>query len=88
MKHFQAWDRRSHFVHTQLYSHAKSTAAKRFLDELIKKSPFPIHSIQVDGGSEFTTDFENACADYDIERIVLPPAKPTYNGGGTNEPYL
>ena len=81
IKHFQAWDRRSKFIHAQAYSHAKSTSAKRFLDELLAKSPFTINSIQVDGGSEFMADFEQACADYQIELIVLPPSKPTYNGG-------
>jgi len=81
MKHFQAWDRKSKFMHAQIYSHAKSTSAKRFLDELIEKTPFPILSIQVDGGSEFMADFEEACQSYGIELIVLPPKRPEYNGG-------
>ncbi len=81
IKHFQAWDRRSRFIHAQVYGNAKSSSAKKFLDELLKKSPFPIISIQVDGGSEFMADFEDACAEYGIELIVLPPSRPTYNGG-------
>ncbi len=81
VKHFQAWDRRSRFMHAQVYSHAKSTSAKRFLDELVEKIPFPVISIQVDGGSEFMADFESACGKYGIPLIVLPPSKPTYNGG-------
>ena len=81
VKHFQSWDRRSRHIHAQVYSNAKSRSAKRFLDELIEKTPFPIESIQVDGGSEFMAEFEDACAAYNIELIVLPPAKPTYNGG-------
>jgi transposase len=81
MKHFQAWDRRSKFMHAQVYSNAKSRSAKKFLDELLQKIPFPIHCIQVDGGSEFMAEFEKACADDGIELIVLPPSKPKYNGG-------
>lgn len=80
-KHFQAWERRSKFIHAQVYSHAKSSSAKRFLLELIEKSPFEIKSIQVDGGSEFMADFEDACADLKLPLIVLPPNRPKYNGG-------
>jgi len=81
VKHFQAWDRRSKFMDADIYSHAKSSYAKRFLLALIKKAPFNIESIQVDGGSEFMAEFEEACAELGIPLIVLPPKKPTYNGG-------
>lgn len=80
-KHFQAWDRRSKFIHAQVYSNANSSSAKRFLKELIEKAPFAIISIQVDGGSEFMAEFETSCADLNIPLIVLPPKRPTYNGG-------
>ncbi len=80
-KHFQAWDRRSKFVAANVFSNANSRSAKRFLEEFLKSAPFPIHSIQVDGGSEFMADFEQACADLQIPLIVLPPSKPQYNGG-------
>lgn len=80
-KHFQAWERNSKFIHAQVYSHAKSTAAERFLRELVDAAPFPIVSIQVDGGSEFMAEFERACQDLSIPLIVLPPSRPKYNGG-------
>lgn len=80
-KHFQAWDRRSKYMSAQVYSHAKSTSAKRFLEHFLSTVPFAVRSIQVDGGSEFMADFEEACAKLGIELIVLPPARPTYNGG-------
>jgi len=80
-KHFQAWDRRSKFIDAQVYSNAKSSSAKRFLLDFVKNSPYPILSIQVDGGSEFMAEFEDACAELEIPLIVLPPSKPTYNGG-------
>lgn len=81
VKQFQAWDRRSKFIHAQLYSNAKASSARKFLMELIENAPFKIKSIQVDGGSEFMAEFEQACKDLDIPLIVLPPAKPQYNGG-------
>lgn len=80
-KHFQAWDRRSKFIDAQVYSNATSLSAKRFLLDFVKKAPYTIQSIQVDGGSEFMAEFEEACAELGIPLIVLPPKKPTYNGG-------
>ncbi len=44
-------------------------------------APYKILSIQVDGGSEFMADFETACEQMKIPLIVLPPARPKYNGG-------
>ena len=81
VKHFQAWDRVSKYIHANVYTQAKSSSAKRFLLDLLEKSPFKILSIQVDGGSEFRADFETACADLHIPLLVLPPRKPQYNGG-------
>jgi transposase InsO family protein len=81
MKHFQAWDRKSKFIATEVYHHAKSSSAKRFLLEIVAKLPFKILSIQVDGGSEFMAEFEQACGELCIPLIVLPPSKPAYNGG-------
>jgi len=81
IKHFQAWDPTSKFIHASLYSNAKSRSAKKFLLELIQKTPFKIESIQVDGGSEFMKDFEEACAELHIQLFVLPPKRPQWNGG-------
>lgn len=81
MKHFQAWDRKSKFIGAGVYHHAKSSSAKRFLLDFVAKAPFKIFSIQVDGGSEFMAEFEEACEKLGIPLIVLPPSKPSYNGG-------
>ncbi|MBS0271825.1 MAG: DDE-type integrase/transposase/recombinase [Proteobacteria bacterium] len=80
-KHFQAWDPISKFIHAGLYSNAKSRTARKFLEELIQKAPFTIESIQVDGGSEFMKEFEEACSELGILLFVLPPKRPQYNGG-------
>jgi putative transposase len=81
VKHFQAWERQSKFIHAQIYGNATSRSAKKFLEELMAQSPFKIESIQVDGGSEFMGEFEQACCELGLELIVLPPASPKYNGG-------
>ena len=80
-KHFQAWERHSKHIHAQVYSNATARSAKRFLQELLDTAPYKIISIQVDGGSEFMADFETACEHLDIPLDVLPPSRPTYNGG-------
>jgi putative transposase len=81
VKHFQAWDRVSKYIYANVYSHAKSTSAKRFLLELVETVPFMTLSVQVDGGSEFRAEFEAACAELGIPLLILPPRKPQYNGG-------
>jgi transposase InsO family protein len=80
-KHFQSWDRKSKLIHAQIYSNATAKSAKKFLGELVEKLPFPILSIQVDGGSEFMAEFEEECQRLEIPLIVLPPRRPDYNGG-------
>ena len=80
-KHFQAWDRRFQFIAAGVYANAKSSSAKRFLLDFVRQAPFKIQSIQVDGGSEFMAVFEATCEELGIILIVLPPRKPTYNGG-------
>jgi transposase InsO family protein len=47
----------------------------------MQAAPFPIQSIQVDGGSEFMKEFEEACAEKNIKLFVLLPKRPQWNGG-------
>jgi len=42
--------------------------------------PFPVRALQVDGGSEFEADFEQACQKEGIKPFVLPPRSPKLNG--------
>ena len=62
----------------RVYSRATARNAKSFLNAVLKT--ISVHSIQVDGGSEFRGEFEQACADRDIPLMVLPPKRPQYNG--------
>jgi transposase InsO family protein len=81
LKHFQAWDPLTKYTHAEVYSSATSANAARFLEGLQQTLPFPVRSIQVDGGSEFMKDFEAACQAKGIPLYVLPPKRPQYNGG-------
>ena len=51
-----------------------------FLDALEQRMPFKIKAIQVDGGSEFMAQFEEACQQRRIRLFVLPPRSPKLNG--------
>ena len=42
--------------------------------------PFPLLSIQVDGGSEFMADFERACEELGVPLHVLSPRRHQFNG--------
>ena len=42
--------------------------------------PFPLHGLQVDGGSEFAAAFEQACRQRGLRLFVLPPRSPKLNG--------
>jgi putative transposase len=81
VKHFQAWDPLTTSLFGDVFSNAKSKTAAKFLKNLIKTSPFPIHSIHVNGGSEFMAEFEDTAKEFNIQLFVLPPKKPQYNGG-------
>ncbi len=80
VKRFTAIDRCSRWGQGMAASRATAASAKRFLDRLIEQAPFQVRAIQVDGGSEFMADFEQACKDRDIELCVLPPRSPQLNG--------
>ena len=59
---------------------ATAGTATEFLDELLDRFPLRIRAIQVDGGSEFMAEFEDACADAGIPLYELPPRSPKLNG--------
>ncbi len=81
VKHFNAWDRTTKWNTAEVYSKATAYCAKKFLERLLKESPFKIKSIQVDGGSEFMAEFEQTCKEQGIPLYVLPPRSPEMNGG-------
>lgn len=80
IKHFKAVCPFTRVMVSEVYSNATSAAASKFLGKIIESFPFPVSSIQVDGGSEFMKDFEQICQDKGIDLFVLPPKSPKYNG--------
>lgn len=80
IKQFTAYDPVARFTAAKAFSTASSGCARSFLDKLLTAFPFPVSGIQVDGGSEFMADFEQACKDKGLVLFVLPPKRPDLNG--------
>lgn len=80
LKQFTARDVVSRWDVVETYTRATSITATRFLDTLTARMPFPVHALQVDGGSEFAAAFEQACQHRGIRLFVLPPQSPKLNG--------
>jgi len=90
---FTAVDEYSRWTYRQLFDDKSSYSAKLFLEELIKATPFGIHIIQTDNGTEFTNAlivanpktahrslFEEALAAYGILYKRIRIATPRHNG--------
>ena len=80
LKEFRAACPTGKFMTARVYSRATAGNAKRFLEAVIEDLPYPLKSIQVDGGSEFRSEFEDACEALGIPLFVLPPKSPKLNG--------
>jgi putative transposase len=80
-KHFSSYDVIGKWNVLGLYTRATAEIASRFLDDLEKRTPHKIEAIQIDGGSEFQSLFEEACQRRGIRLFVLPPRSPKLNGG-------
>ena len=80
LKEFRAVDPVSRMMVCRVFANATARNAKRFLAEVVKDMPFPVRSVQVDGGSEFMADFEAECARLGLSLFVLPPRRPQWNG--------
>ena len=80
LKQFTARDVVSRWDVCEVHQRATATAATMFLDTLLARMPFPVRALQVDGGSEFAADFEQACRQRQLRLFVLPPRSPKLNG--------
>jgi transposase InsO family protein len=78
---FSARDMVSRFDGLRAYKRQTSTAGAEFLHHLKMKFPFRIKAIQIDGGSEFMDQFEEACRRAKILLFLNPPHHPELNGG-------
>lgn len=80
LKHFTARDVVSRWDVVEAHTRASSRTATTFMDALLKRMPYPVKVIQVDGGSEFQDVFEEECQRRGIRLFVLPPRSPKLNG--------
>jgi putative transposase len=80
IKHFTAYCPVAKWTVGKAAHRATAKAATSFLDKLLVDMPFPVEAIQVDGGSEFKAEFEQACATKGIRLYELPPKRPQLNG--------
>lgn len=77
---FSARDVVTRFDALRAYQRPTSLKAAEFLRYLRTKFPYPVRAIQIDGGSEFKDQFEQACRALNILLFVLPPRSPKLNG--------
>ncbi len=80
LKQFTARDVISRWDVLEARSRATASTAAEFLDTLQARMPFPLRALQVDGGSEFAAEFEQACRARHLRLFVLPPRSPKLNG--------
>jgi putative transposase len=80
LKQFTARDVISRWDVIEVRRRATATTAKEFIETLEQRMPFKVKALQVDGGSEFYSDFEQECQRRKIRLFVLPPKSPKLNG--------
>lgn len=80
LKQFTARDVISRWDVIEARRRATATTAKEFIETLEQRMPFRVKALQVDGGSEFYSDFEEECQRRKIRLFVLPPKSPKLNG--------
>lgn len=80
IKHFSARDIVSRWDVIEASSRATASSATHFINSIIERMPFRVRAIQVDGGSEFQSIFEETCQKLGIRLFVLPPRSPKLNG--------
>lgn len=79
-KQFTARDRVSRYDVLDIRSAATAKMAAEFVEAIVERMPFRVKAIQIDNGSEFMAEFEDACRHRDIKLYVLPPRSPKLNG--------
>ncbi len=60
----------------QAHSHAKAATVTQFLESSQQRTSLPIKALQVDGGSEFAAELEQACQQRGLLLFVLPLGSP------------
>jgi putative transposase len=79
IKHFTAYDPAAKWTVGQAFNRATAHSAALFLDKVIRDMPVRPKAIQVDGGSEFMAQFEEACEAKGIRLYVRYEFYETYD---------
>jgi hypothetical protein len=77
IKHFNAYDPFAKWTVARACKKATAKNAASFLDKVLREMPDPVKAIQIDGGSEFMAEFEQACADKNLPLYVARPDRPS-----------
>lgn len=80
LKQLTARDVVSRWDVLEVHRQATASTAAGFLEAMEARMPFVVKAIQVDGGSEFMAEFEEACQQRGIMLFALPPRSPKLNG--------
>jgi transposase InsO family protein len=64
----------------KIYDRCNQATAIRFVDYVLEKLPFDVHSIQTDNGAEFQSRFHWHVVDQGIEHAYIKPNTPRLNG--------
>lgn len=80
LRHYAARDTVSRWDVLAVHTRATAVTARSFLYEILERTPFKVRALQIDGGSEFKAEFEEACRELDLPLFVLPPRSPKLNG--------
>jgi len=80
LKQFTARDVISKWDVIEARRRATATTAKEFIETLEQRMPFKVKALQVDGGSEFYSEFEEECERRKLRLFILPPKSPKLNG--------
>ena len=77
---FTAIDDATRIRALNIYKRHTQTNAIRFIDYVIEKFPFRIHTIRTDNGHEFQAKFHWHVEDLGIRHAYIKPRKPNLNG--------
>ena len=87
IKHFNAYIPVAKWTFGKAFRRATVAAAKDFLAKVIADMSFKIEAVQIDGGSKFKAEFEDACKARGIFLYELRPKSPKLNGAWRYEFY-
>jgi putative transposase len=80
IKPITAYDPVPKWTAAHVARYLKASGPKALLGKIVETAPCKISGIQVDGGSEFKSVFEEECQRRGLELLVLPPKRPGLNG--------